>query len=197
VRALRGAKLPNDLSPCQVVYQQFRRWLEAMVSNMRFIVRIAQGRPGQPGAVIVDGRTLQSSCESGPCARYDGYKLSNGSKVHVAVDTLGHLIALTVMPASEQECAQVDALCQPVQQATGDTVMLPEARKGFVLLPRRQVVERSFAWLARFRRLSREFERMTQVLAGLHFCLCHGHVSQSCNGPGFGDEFMTRSNFLK
>lgn len=48
-------------------------------------------------------------------------------------------------------------------------VQLPEANKGFVLLPRRWVVERSFAWLARFRRLSRDFERMPEVLASLHF----------------------------
>ena len=48
-------------------------------------------------------------------------------------------------------------------------VNLAEAKKGFVLLPRRWVVERSFAWLARLRRLSRDFERMPQVLAGLHF----------------------------
>jgi transposase len=107
------------------------------------------------------------------------------------------LIALTVTPADEQERAQVDALCQRVQQATGETVKLawadqgytgeqaknaaaengielqvvklPEAKKGFVLLPRRWVVERSFGWLARFRRLSRDFERMPEVLAGLHF----------------------------
>ena len=194
--------LPNDLPPWAVVYQQFRRWsdagcFEAMVKDMRSIIRFAQGRQGQPSAVILDGRTLQSSCESGPRAGYDGYKRRKGSKVHMAVDTLGHLIALTVTPANEQERAQVNELCQQVQKATGDTVnlawadqgytgekaksdaaqngielqvvKLPEAKKGFVLLPRRWVVERSFAWLARFRRLSRDFERMPQVLAGLHF----------------------------
>ena len=115
----------------------------------------------------------------------------------MAVDTLGHLLTLTVTPADEQERAQVNALCRQVQQATGETVKLawadqgytgeqarsdaaqngielrviklPEAKKGFVLLPRRWVVERSFGWLARFRRLSRDFERMPEVLAGLHF----------------------------
>jgi len=177
--------VPHDLPPWAVVYQQFRRWeeagcFEAMVSDMRSIIRAAQGRQGQPSAVIplcqtccrirfFDGRTLQSSCESGPRAGYDGYKRRKGSKVHMAVDTLGHLVALTVTPADEQERAQVDALCEQVQQATGNTVKLawadqgytgeqaksdaaengielqvvklPEAKKGFVLLPRSWVVE--------------------------------------------------------
>ena len=48
-------------------------------------------------------------------------------------------------------------------------VKLPEAKRGFVLLPRRWVVERSFAWLARFRRLARDYERLPQTAAGLHY----------------------------
>ncbi len=88
--------LPNDLPPWEAVYQQTRRWLEAgcfeaMVSDLRSIIRVAQGRQGQPSAMVMDGRTLQSSCESGPRAGYDGYKRKRGSKVHMAVDTLGHL----------------------------------------------------------------------------------------------------------
>ncbi|RMX10380.1 IS5/IS1182 family transposase, partial [Allofranklinella schreckenbergeri] len=50
-----------------------------------------------------------------------------------------------------------------------EVVKLREAKKGFVLLPRRWVVERSFGWLARFRRLSRDYERLPDVLGGLHF----------------------------
>ena len=170
-----------------------------MVSDMRSIIQTAEGCRGQPSAVIHDGRTLQSSCESGPRAGYDGYKRHKGSKAHMAVGTLGHLMALTVTPGDEQERAQVDALRRQVQQATGETVKLawadqgytgeqarsdaaesgidlqvvklPEAKKCFVLLPRRWVVERSFGWLARFRRLSRDFERMAEVLAGLHFAV--------------------------
>ncbi|GAD23280.1 IS5 family transposase, partial [Acidovorax sp. MR-S7] len=65
---------------------------------------------------------------------------------------------------------------EPNQQASEhgidlQIVKLPEAKKGFVLLPRRWVVERSFGWLARFRRLSRDYERLPQVLAGLHFLI--------------------------
>lgn len=86
--------LPGDFPPWEAVYQQTRRWLragcfEAMANDLRSIIRVAQGRQGQPSAAVFDGRTLQSSCESGPRAGYDGYKRRNGSKVHMAVDTLG------------------------------------------------------------------------------------------------------------
>ncbi len=60
-----------------------------MVHDLRSIIRVAQDRRGQPSAVILDGRTLQSMCESGPRAGYDGYKRKKGGKVHIAVDTLG------------------------------------------------------------------------------------------------------------
>lgn len=170
---------------------------EAMVNDPRSILRVAQGKPGQPSAVIFDGRTLQSTCESGPRAGYDGYKRKKGSKVHRAVDTLGYLLAAQVTPANEQERAQVRSLAQEVQQLTGETVTLAfvdqeytgeapaeaakeegierqviklaEAKKGFVLLPRRWVVERSFGWVSRFRRLARDYERLPETLAGMHF----------------------------
>ena len=50
-----------------------------------------------------------------------------------------------------------------------EVVKLPAAKRGFVLLPRRWVVERSFAWMARFRRLARDYERLDKTLAGFHF----------------------------
>lgn len=194
--------LPHDLPPWPVVYQQTQRWLraavfETLVHDLRAVLRLAQGRNEAPTAVILDGRTLQSSPESGARAGYDGAKKRRGSKVHLAVDTLGHLLALVVTPANEQERAQVAALAQQVQVVTGDTVelayvdqgytgqdtadaaqehgirlevvKLPETRRGFVLAPRRWVVERSFAWAARFRRLARDYERLPETLAGLHF----------------------------
>ncbi|HCN30635.1 MAG TPA: hypothetical protein DIT64_18260 [Verrucomicrobiales bacterium] len=79
----------------------------APAHDLRAIPRLAAGKEARPSAAVVDGRTLQSSCESGPRAGYDGYKRRKGSKVHVAVDTLGHLLALKVTAASEQERAQV------------------------------------------------------------------------------------------
>ncbi len=194
--------LPKDFPPWPAVYQQARRWIaagcfEAIVHDLRAVLRFAAGREPEPTAVILDGRTLQSTPESGARAGYDGYKRRKGSKVHMAVDTLGHLLALRVTPADEQERAQVAALAEAVQEATGnsvelayvdqgytgegpaassaswgiilDVVKLPEAKKGFVLLPRRWVVERSFGWAARFRRLARDYERLSETLAGLHY----------------------------
>jgi transposase len=193
--------MPHDLPPWAAVYQQTQRWLkagcfEAIVDDLRALLRLAQGRNEEPSAAIFDSRTLQSSPESGHRAGYDGAKRRKGSKVHLAVDTLGHLLALHVTPANEQDRAQVGELAAAVQEVTGgsvelafvdqgytgdvpaqaaqdqgmrlEVIKLPQAKRGFVLLPRRWVVERSFAWMTRFRRLARDYERLPETLAGLH-----------------------------
>ncbi len=128
--------LPNDFPPWELVYQQTQRWIragcfEAMVSDVRSILRVAQDRRGQPSAVILDGRTLRSTCESGARAGYEGDKRKKGSKVHMAVDTLGQLLAVHVTPANEQERAQVGELARQVQQATAQTVKLAFADQGY------------------------------------------------------------------
>ena len=107
--------MPNDLPPWEIVYQQTQRWLKAgvfemMVHDLRAVLRLAEGRNEQPSAAIFDGRTLQSSPESGKRAGYDGAKRRKGSKAHLAVDTLGHLLALHVTPANDQERDQVGRL---------------------------------------------------------------------------------------
>jgi transposase len=109
--------LPNDFPPLTAVYQKMRRWafagiFEDIARDLRILIRILEDRNPQPSAAIMDGRTLQSTPESGARAGYDGHKKKNGSKVHAAVDTLGNLMALTVTPANEQERAQVDALAE-------------------------------------------------------------------------------------
>ncbi len=213
-----GRFLPHDFPPWGVVYQQAQRWIkagcfEAMVHDLRALLRLAEGRDDQPSAVVMDSRTLQSSVESGPRAGYDGYKRRKGSKLHIAVDTLGHLLAAHVTPANQQERAQVGHLAAQVQELTGEQVQVafvdqgytgkkaaaaaaaqgihlevvshPGTKQGFVLLPRRWVVERSFAWMARFRRLARDYERLPQTLAGLHFvafaCLMLSRFVQTLN----------------
>lgn len=194
--------LPSDFPPWPVVYQQVRRWLaagsfEALVQDARLLLRALKGRHPQPTAVILDARVLQSTPESGSRAGYSGAKRRKGSKTHIAVDTVGHLLALSVTPASDDERTQVHTLAIQIQEATGQHVEIayvdsgyigpepaataaaqgielvvvktPEAKRGFVLLPKRWVVERSFAWMSRFRRLARDCERLPSVLAGLHF----------------------------
>ena len=212
--------LPTNFPPWQAVYQQAQRWIaagcfEAMVHDLRALLRWTEGRADDPTAVILDARTVQSTPESGARAGYDGHKRRKGSKTHAAVDTLGHLLALRVTPADDQERAQVAALAAAVQDATGDAVevafvdqgytgeraeadaaahgirlevvKLPDAKRGFVLLPRRWVVERSFAWVARFRRLVRDYERLPQTLADLHIvalvCVMLKQAAQLAAGP--------------
>jgi transposase len=115
--------------------------------------------------------------------------------LHPAVDTLGHLLALHVIPANVDDRAEVSRLAQAIQEVTGESVTLayadqgytgqkpveaakqqsialevvklPEAKRAFVLLPRRWVVERSFAWATRCRRLVKDYERYASTLAGL------------------------------
>ncbi len=161
------------------------------------MLRLNEARAADPSAVIFDSRTLQSTPESGHRAGYDGAKRRKGSKVHVAVDTLGHLLAAVITPANEQDRAQVGALAEEVQIASGQSVTLAyadqgytgdnpaqaaeahgidlqvvklgQAKRGFVLLPRRWVVERSLSWSARYKRLARDYERLALSLQQLHY----------------------------
>ena len=68
-------------------------------TRLRALLRLAAGRKADPTAAIIDSRTLRSTPESGPRAGYDGAKRKRGSKVHMAVDTLGNLLALHVTTA--------------------------------------------------------------------------------------------------
>ncbi len=72
--------------------------------------------------MILDSRTRQSSSESGERAEYDGAKRRRGSKTHIAVDTLGNLLALFVTPANEQDRAKIGELAEKLQAATSETV---------------------------------------------------------------------------
>ena len=194
--------LPHDVPPWAAGFQPTQRWIRAgvcatMVHDLRALIRVASGRAPQPSAAIFDGRMVQSTAERGARAGYDGPKQRKGSKTHVAVDTLGVLLAIPVTPAHEHARAQAATLAAAVQAVTGDqvevafveqgstgeeaeeaaaeqgirleVVQLPEAKQGLVLLPRRWVVARSFAGMAKFRRLARDSERLAETVAGLHF----------------------------
>jgi|SRR5579884_403930 len=194
--------MPHDLPPWPAVYQQTRRWIEAgvfedIVHDLRVLLRLDAKREADPKAAVLDSRVLRSTPESGHRGGYDGHKRTKGSKVHAAVDTLGHLLGLHVTPANEDDRTQVARLAQKIQDATGENVTLAfvdqgyqgerasdaakregidlrvvkhhDAKHGFILLPRRWVVERSFAWASRFKRLAKDYERLSTTLEGLHY----------------------------
>ena len=201
--------MPNHFPPWAAVHQPTQRWIaagvfEAMAHDLRVVLRLADveakggaGRGPHPPAVVLDGTGLQSTPGSGPRAGYNGHKRKTGSKLHLAVDTLGHLLALRVTPADVDERAEVAAPAAEVQAVTDasvevafvdqgytgaavaadaaaagiavEVVRLPEAKRGFVLLPRRRVAERSISWRRRFRRLAKDYERLPETLAGLHY----------------------------
>ena len=146
-------------------------WMYLNMTRLMY-KRLARERP-QPSTAIVDSRTLRSTVASGARAGVDGNQRVRGSKVHAVVDTMGTLLALAVTPANETERRQISALAQRVQEVTGEQVEVlyadaastgaetaaaaqeqgmqlvvvqrPEGSQGFVLLPKRWVVERSFA----------------------------------------------------
>ena len=169
-----------------------------MVHDLRMLLRLSKGRASEPTAAVLDSRTLRSTPESGSRGGYDGAKRKKGSIDACGgghFRTLARLVHVTA--ASEQDREQVGELAGAVQEATGESVKLayvdqgytgeqqaseaeahgmslevvkhPESKRGFVLLPRRWVVERDFAWASRFRRLVKDYERLTATVAGLHF----------------------------
>jgi transposase len=170
--------------------------LDDLLLTVRKLARTTVGREAQPTAAIYDSRTVRSTPESGARAGYDGHKRTQGSKVHLATDTRGNPVALEVSPADEQDREHVDSLSEKTQIATENSVQkafvdqgytgeraeqaaekhgielevvkVDGVKGGFVLLPRRWVVERTNAWAARFRRLTRDYERLAKVLAGAH-----------------------------
>ena len=169
--------LPHDLPPWIVVYQQARRWLaagsfEALVADLRLLLRLAAGRRGQPTAAILDSRTLQSTPGERGAGRLRRAQAAQGLQGARGGRHPGAPAGAAVTPANAQDRAQVDDAGAPgpggdrrdvelayVDQGyTGEqpaadaaaqgirleVVKLPEAKRGFVLLPRRWVVERSF-----------------------------------------------------
>ena len=150
-------------------------------------VRVAAGRDLEPTAAIIDSQSVKGSAQGGDYG-YDAGKKVRGRKRHILVDVLGLVLAVVVTPASVQDRdgavplirsaalehsyitkiwadgAYNGAPIAELRASTGidiEMVKRTDDMSGFVVLPRRWVVERTFGWMERFRLLNREYERTT------------------------------------
>lgn len=121
--------LPNDLPRRELVYQQTQRWIaagciEAMVHDLRALLRIKQGRADEPTAVVIDSRTLRSTPGERRAGGLRRAQAEEGFQGACGGGHAGHLLALHVTLANEQDRAQVEVLAAAVQEITGETVTL-------------------------------------------------------------------------
>ena len=185
--------LPKDFPPWQTVYWWFRRFVRLLLFRTIHDValmldRERAGREASPSAGILDSQTVKA-----PAAKnrgFDGAKKIVGRKRHIAVDTDGRLLMINLTTADISDSAGAQMILDAIRQrwpwlkhlfADGafdrgklmdkaafmgfviEIVRRIEGQEGFEVLPRRWVVERTFGWKMRWRRLVRDYETSIDV----------------------------------
>lgn len=180
--------LPSDFPPYSTVQGYFYAWRDSgrWLRIVQALVRQARrklGRKPRPTAAVIDSQTASTTEAGGPCG-FDPGKRLHGRKRHIVTDTNGLLLAVHVHPADVQDVHGAVPLLEGLHEGfprlrhvfadrvyrgkqllnalsspwTIEIVERPPGVKGFQLLPRRWVVERTFAWFGRCRRLAKDFE---------------------------------------
>jgi transposase len=187
--------LPADFPPAWTVYWRADKWqadgsAERMRDDLRDRVRAAAGRKAAPTAAIIDSQSVKGSEMIGRARRgYDAGKKVNGTKRHLAVDTIGLLLTVLVTAASVQDRDAARPLLWNLRRAFPsvrlawadggyagklviwaasklkpklklEIVKRPDDLHTFQVLPRRWVVERTLSWITRHRRTVRDYERL-------------------------------------
>ena len=185
------AALPTDFPPAKTVYDIFRRWTKLgawhrINDALRERVRVGEGRKATPTAAVIDSQSVRAAdTVHTPTRGWDNGKKVGGRKRHIAVDTLGLLLAVVVTAASTQDRDGAHRLLALLREKfstitltwadagyTGRLVLwastvltmtiriVKRTDPGFVVLPRRWVVERTLAWISKHRRCVRDYETL-------------------------------------